>query len=371
MSKAEKIVKSLLAQADIKINGKRPFDIQVKDDRFYSRVIRDRELGLGESYMNEWWDVEQLDEFITRLLTAGLRDKLKITPELVKVFVLSKVRNRQSVKKAKNNASYHYNIGNDLYQQMLDKRMIYSCAYWKNAKNLNKAQEDKLDLICQKLKLKKGITLLDIGCGWGGFAKFAAENYGVKVVGITPAAEQVKLAQERTKGLSVEIKQLDYRKMNGKFDRIVSIGMLEHVGSKNYKTFFKKCSNMLQPDGIMLHHTIGSNKSVHSTDPWLNKYIFPGGVLPSIHQISKATEKYLIIEDLHNFGPDYDKTLIAWHANFVNNYPKIKTTYNKRFFRMWEYYLLICAASFRARQIQLWQIVMRKPVPSKTYQRVS
>jgi cyclopropane-fatty-acyl-phospholipid synthase len=370
MSKAKKILSELLQLADVNIDGTRPFDIRIKDERFYKRVLGGRELGLGESYMDGWWEVERLDELVARVLSAGLRNQIRITPEIIKTVAWSTVQNRQSIRKAGKNAAHHYNVGNDLYKLMLDRRMIYSCGYWKNADNLDKAQEDKLELICKKLELKAGMSLLDIGCGWGGFAKYAAEKYKVKVVGITPAAEQVKLARERTRGLPVEIKQLDYREVSGTFDRIVSIGMLEHVGPKNYKIFFNQCKQMLKDDGIMLHHAIGNNRSVNATDVWIDKYIFPGGVIPSLAQISRAVEKNLIIEDVHNFGPDYDKTLMAWHSNFVRNYPKLKDSYDERFYRMWEFYLLSCAGAFRARNIQLWQIVMRKIRTSDTYMSV-
>lgn len=368
MSKEEKLVKSLLKLADINVNGHRPFDIQVLDERFYKRVISSGTVGLGEAYIDGWWRVEQLDEFVARVVAADIRSKLKITPEAIKTIALAKIINRQNLIRSSKNARHHYDIGNDLYEAMLDKRMIYSCAYWKNAKTLDEAQENKLELICKKLQLKPGMTLLDIGCGWGGYAEYAAVNYGVSVTGITPAAEQVKLARDRTKNLSVQIKQLDYRKISGKFDRIVSIGMLEHVGPKNYKEFFQHCERMLSDNGIMLHHTIGGNRSVNTTDPWIDKYIFPGGVLPSLTQISGAVEDLLVIEDVQNFGPYYDKTLMAWYKNFSNNYKNLpQDIYDDKFFRMWTFYLLSCAGLFRARQTQLWQIVMRKPTSSGEY----
>jgi cyclopropane-fatty-acyl-phospholipid synthase len=367
---AEQTIRQLLAEADVKINGPRPSDLQILDDRFYGRVLRHRELGLGESYMDGWWSSRSIDELVAKVLSANLRDKVRISPEMAWTFVKASIANRQTISGAKKNASYHYNIGNDLYERMLDKRMVYSCGYWKNAKNLDQAQEAKLDLICRKLHLKKGMKVLDIGCGWGGFAKFAAEKYGAVVTGISPAAEQVKLAKTRTKGLSVTIKQLDYRDVKGQYDRIVSIGMLEHVGSKNYPAFFTQCSKLLKPDGLMLHHMIGANHTTPASDPWIDKYIFPGGHLPSLAELTKVTQKQFIIEDIHNFGPDYDKTLMAWHKNFVKHYKEIEDQYDERFYRMWTYYLLICAGAFRARNIQLWQIVMRPIVRSETYESV-
>ncbi|MDH7528362.1 MAG: cyclopropane fatty acyl phospholipid synthase, partial [Ignavibacteria bacterium] len=243
---------------------------------------------------------------------------------------------------------------------MLDKRMNYSCAYWKDATNLDEAQENKLELICKKLYLKPGMRVLDIGCGWGAFAKYAAEKYGVEVVGITVSKEQLKLAKELCDGLPVEIRLQDYREVNEKFDRIVSIGMFEHVGYKNYREYFKIAAKNLKDDGIFLLHTIGSNISTKSTDAWTHKYIFPNGMLPSLAQISKTVENLFVIEDVHNFGADYDKTLMAWYNNFKNNWHKLKDKYGERFYRMWEYFLLSCAGAFRARKNQLWQIVLSK-----------
>jgi cyclopropane-fatty-acyl-phospholipid synthase len=367
MADSKKTVEELLKLIDVKVGGKRPFDIQVHDDRFYNRVLAQRDIGLGESYMDGWWDVKCMDQLFARILSSDLRKRVRLSLPLVRTVAAAALRNQQTVKRAQRNASYHYDIGNDLYERMLDKRMIYSCGYWAKAKTLNEAQEAKLDLVCHKLHLKKGMTLLDIGCGWGGFSEYAARKYGVKVTGITPAAEQVKVAKQRTKGLDVKIMKKDYRHMTGKFDRIVSIGMLEHVGPKNYKRFFGKCKKMLNDDGIMLHHTIGSLSSVNSISPWIDKYIFPGSVLPSLVQINRATGDELVIEDVHNFGPDYDKTLMAWHTNFVKHYPEISDKYDERFYRMWNFYLLSCAGGFRARNVQLWQIVMRKREISDTY----
>lgn len=255
----------------------------------------------------------------------------------------------------------HYNLGNDLFQNMLDKRMNYSCAYWKDASNLDEAQENKLELICKKLYLQPGMRVLDIGCGWGAFAKYAAERYGVEVVGITVSKDQVALGREMCKGLPVEIKLQDYRDVNEKFDRIVSVGMIEHVGYKNYREYFLIAHRNLKDDGLFLLHTISQVRSTKSTDAWIHKYIFPNGMLPSIAQLAKAVENLFVIEDIHNFGADYDKTLMAWYNNFNTNWGKIKDKYGERFYRMWKYFLLSSAGAFRARnKNQLWQIVLSK-----------
>jgi cyclopropane-fatty-acyl-phospholipid synthase len=370
MPSSKERVEQLLQLADVKVNGRRPFDIQVHDERLYDRVLRQGTLGLGEAYMDGWWDAKRVDDFITKVLAANLEEKIRVNPVMAWHYAKGTLLNRQTLLRARRNASHHYDIGNDLYERMLDKRLTYSCAYWQDATTLDEAQEAKLDLVCRKLHLKPGMTLLDIGCGWGSFSEYAARKYKVTVTGITPAAEQVKLAKQRTKGLPVKILKRDYRTMTGSFDRIVSIGMLEHVGYKNYPRFFKRCQKLLKPDGLMLHHVIGGNYSRHATDPWIDKYIFPGGVLPSLAQLSRAIENRFIIEDVHNFGPYYDQTLMAWHDNFVSHYPEISDRYDERFYRMWTYYLLSSAGGFRARRLQLWQLVMRPVEPSPVYEAV-
>jgi cyclopropane-fatty-acyl-phospholipid synthase len=306
---------------------------------------------------------------ITRILSADLQEKVKLSKSLMWLWLKSHLINMQSKSRAYEVGKKHYDAGNELYKYMLDKRMNYSCGYWKNAKNLDQAQENKLNLICKKLELKPGMTVLDIGCGWGGFAKFAAEKYKVKVLGITISKEQAKLAQKNCRGLDVKIKLQDYRSLNKKFDRVVSIGMFEHVGFKNYREFMKIVSNCLKSDGLFLLHTIGSKDSTFRPggEPWLNKYIFPNGQLPSAKQIAEASEKYFVLEDWHNFGQDYDLTLIEWHSNFIKNWDKIKKTgdYDERFKRMWEYYLLSCAGCFRSRYVQLWQVVFSKDKKEK------
>ncbi len=353
-------ISELLSHADICIDGNNPWDIKVHNANFYTRVLTDGALGAGESYMDKWWDCDQLDEFCSRVVKADLQDKIRSNRKLLSEILLLKIFNRQSRSHSFSNSQRHYDLGNDLFFNMLDKRLTYSCGYWKDSLSLDEAQENKLDLSCRKLYLKPGMKVLDIGCGWGSFAKFASENYSVKVTGITVSKEQAELGKKMCSELPVEIKLMDYRDLKDKFDRIVSIGMFEHVGSKNYRTFMQVVHNCLNDDGLFLLHTIGSNTSGTYNDPWFTKYIFPGSNLPSIMQIGKAIEGLFVFEDLHNFSADYDKTLMAWHHNFVRNWDNIKSKYDERFFRMWKYYLLSCAGSFRARKNQVWQIILSK-----------
>lgn len=357
-----KISYKLLREAGVKINGDRPWDIQVKNNKFYKRVLQQGSLGLGESYMDGWWECERPDEFIRRLLEADLESVMtKRFKDLVRVAG-ARLINLQSKKRAWIVGKEHYDLGNDLFTRMLDPWMQYSCGYWRHATDLFTAQQDKLRLICEKLQLKEGMTLLDIGCGWGGLAAFAAENYGVKVTGITISAEQQKLAQQRCEKLDVTILLQDYRDLEMQFDRIVSVGMFEHVGPKNYATYFEVVNKNLKPNGLFLLHTIGSNQTDINVDPWINKYIFPNGCLPSVAHIATASEPWFVIEDLHNFGPDYDRTLMAWYERFLATWPEIDSNYSTRFKRMFTYYLNACAGAFRARNIQLWQLVLTRGV---------
>ncbi|AML58782.1 Cyclopropane-fatty-acyl-phospholipid synthase [Serratia rubidaea] len=352
-----RIAHEMLSMADIEINGTRPFDIQVKNPEFFKRVLQEGSLGLGESYMDGWWECERLDCFFQRVLTAGLERKLPHHFKDTLRIAAARLTNLQSKKRAWIVGKEHYDLGNDLFTLMLDPYMQYSCGYWKSAETLEQAQENKLRMICDKLQLQPGMRLLDIGCGWGGLSAFAAKNYGVSVVGVTISAEQQKLAQARCAGLDVDIQLQDYRDLHQQFDRIVSVGMFEHVGPKNYRTYFEVVERNLKPDGLFLLHTIGSNRTDMNVDPWINKYIFPNGCLPSVAHIAQTSEGRFVMEDWHNFGADYDRTLMAWYERFQQAWPQLAERYSERFERMFSYYLNACAGAFRSRDIQLWQVL--------------
>ena len=360
MKTAKKVVQTLLQGTQIQLNGNQPWDIKVYNDNFFPRVLYQGALGLGESYVEKWWDCEQVDVFFNHLLNANLDTKTHIPFHYSIKLLLAKIINLQSVKRAKKVAHQHYNLGNHLFECMLDKHMMYSCGYWKEAKTLDSAQEAKLHLICQKLQLQPGMRLLDIGCGWGGLAKFAAEKYGVNVVGITISEEQYHYAKKICADYPVEIRLQDYRELNETYDRIVSVGMFEHVGHLNYLTYLQAVNRSLTDDGLFLLHTIGSNYTNYLTNEWTEKYIFANGMLPSIAQIAKAAEQLFVMEDWHNFGAYYDHTLMAWHKNFNDNWDHLKQNHDDRFYRLWSYYLLSSAGGFRSRSLQLWQIVFSK-----------
>ncbi|MFA5258485.1 MAG: cyclopropane fatty acyl phospholipid synthase [Candidatus Pacearchaeota archaeon] len=376
----EKTAQKILGFAGIKINGNSPEDIKIHNPRVYERILTEGSLGLAESYMDGDWDCQRLDVFFYKILKEridekaleGLNFKTKI--KLLAYRIKSKVFNLQNISRSKIVGKKHYDTGNYLFEKMLDRRMQYSCGYFKNAKTLDEAQEAKLDLICKKINLKPGMKVLDIGCGFGGFAKYAAEKYKVKVIGVTISEAQAIFAKKFCRGLDVEIRVQDYREISEKFDRIVSIGMFEHVGFKNYINFFTITNKLLKEDGLFLLHTIGKNTSEFSADPFIMKYIFSGGELPSLSQITKAVEESFVVLDVHSFGGDYDKTLIEWNKNFKENWNTINKNdhgkYDNRFKRMWEYYLLCCAGAFRVGNIQLWQIVLSKPLANVNYQSI-
>lgn len=363
---AKRAIERLAAQADVRLNGTRPWDIQVHDERLYQRLLSHGSLGFGESYMDGWWGSERVDELFAKLLATDIKDSFKDLG-LILLIIRNRLFNLESKAHAPKVAHEHYDLGNDLFEAMLDRRMAYSCGYWnppaasgQAAKTLDEAQEAKLDLICRKIGLQKGQHVLDIGCGFGSFAGYAAETYGARVTGITISKQQAEKAREKTKGLPVEILLKDYRDLMGTFDHIVSVGMFEHVGGKNYRTYMEVAARCLKDDGLFLLHTIGGNAISYANDPWIAKYIFPVGKLPAIREIGKAIEGLFVMEDWHNFGADYDPTLMHWFKNFDAAWPKLKDKYGDRFYRMWKYYLLSCAGSFRARHADLWQIALSK-----------
>jgi cyclopropane-fatty-acyl-phospholipid synthase len=360
-----------LASAGITVNGDRPWDIRVRRERMAWRVFARGMLGACESYLDGDWDCDALDEATARVITSGLDDTLAHRPVALAHRIMAKLADLQSRAHAQANVVAHYDIGNDLYAEMLGRTMVYSCAYWRDAHTLDEAQDAKLALICHKLGLRPGMRVLDIGCGWGEFARHAAAGYGVSVTGLTLSPAQALLAQERCRRLPVQILERDYRDATGTFDRIVSIGMFEHVGPHNYDRFFDVARKRLKADGLMLLHTIGGLKSVAASDPWIDRYVFPGAVLPSAAEITAAIEGRFVLEDWHSFGPDYDRTLMAWYANFEAAWPTLSARYSERFRRLWRFYLLTCAGAFRARSNQLWQLVLSPHGARGGYQRVS
>lgn len=370
MNNARNKCVELLALADIQVDGDRPWDIQVNNDDLYMRLLAEGSLALGEGYTDGWWDAGSVDQVICNLLKYDISSK--VNPyKLITLALRAKLTNMQKITRAFQVGEQHYDIGNSLFERMLDRRLTYTCGYWKDAADLDSAQEAKLDLVCKKLDLKAGQHLLDIGCGWGSLAKFAAENYGARVTGVTISVEQAEYARQLCSGLPIEIRVQDYRLLDEQFDHIASLGMFEHVGSKNFQSYFQVANKCLKDDGLFLLHTIGAKETNPVPDPWIHKYIFPNGQIPSLTDVTHAIEKLFLVEDLHNFGAYYDKTLMAWFDNFNAGWQDLKEHYSDRFYRMWKYYLLACAGAFRARDLQLWQLVLSKYGVEGVYPRVS
>jgi cyclopropane-fatty-acyl-phospholipid synthase len=288
-------------------------------------------------------------------LFGGLFDKYKLA------------QNLQTTDKSLEVAEIHYDLGNDLYTAMLGSTMNYTCAYWKkDTKTLDEAQINKMDLIARKLKLKPGMKVLDIGCGFGSMAKYLAENYKVSVVGYTISKEQIDFARKQCKGLNVEFFLEDYRNAVGVFDRVYSIGIFEHVGVHNYREYFEVAHRCLTDDGIHLLHTIGlRDNRCPKTHEWVNTYIFPGGELPFPEDIFTYSSGLFMCEDLHNIGYSYSLTLQAWLKNFEAHWeeelkPKYDGMVNGRFYRMWIIYLSFSIACFESRRLNLYQVVQSK-----------
>lgn len=369
---APRLLEQVIDGSGIRFNGDAPWDVQVMDPETYRRIISKGSLGFGEAYMDGLWEAERLDQLFYRLLSHDIHNRVKrlnrwrVLGEILRNTLL----NPQAYHRAFQVGEHHYDTGNDVFEAMLDSSMSYSCGYWAEAEDLEQAQFNKLDLICRKLELKPGDKLLDIGCGWGGMARHAAQHYGVEVTGITVSREQQKLARERCRDLPVEIILQDYRDLDGHYDKVVSVGMFEHVGPKNYLTYFDTVQRLLKDDGLFLLHTIGDFITTTATDSWIEKYIFPNGKLPSARQLSGALDGRFVIEDWHNFGPDYDRTLMAWWDNFDQAWPSLRHKYDARFYRMWKYYLMCCAGMFRAKQGQLWQLVLSKRQRHQVYRSV-
>jgi len=357
VSEKDKII-GLLGEAGVTVNGREPWDIQIHDERTWTRVFAQGSLGLGEAYMDGWWDAADLAEFFNRVLRARIADKLSVTPNLVWQILQAKLFNMQTVARSRRVAKLHYSE-TDAYRASLDRRMTGSCGYWpEGVTNVDEAQEAKLDLVCRKIGLKAGQTVWDIGCGWGAFMGFAAEKYGARCVGVTVSPDQAAYGRERYKDLPVEFQVKDYRQFDGKADHVVSMGMFEHVGHRNFRTYFEKARQVVRDDGLFMLHTIGQTQTTETIEPWIEKYIFPGGVIPSMRQIGRAIDGLWGVVDVHNIGPHYDKTLCAWYENFERNWTRRNTPDDMRFYRMWKYYLLCCAGGFRARLLHVWQFVL-------------
>lgn len=364
----KQIIKRLCKRSDIELG----IDIIIRDRSTYKNIITKGSLGLGESYMKKKWDSPHLDVLIAKLIKAGTH-KNNLFGAFTKAILWAKsvVFNLQNRKNAPLLSETHYNAGNHLFKSFLDKNMIYSCAYFKNTDDLNQAQLNKIKIVGHKLDLHPGEKVLDIGCGWGGTARILSEMFDVEVTGVSDSTEMIKYANENNAGKKVKFIRADYRDIKGKFDKIYNIGFLEAVGPKNFRSFMKQVNDLLHDNGIFLTHTIGGKYSVNKGDPWLDKYIFPHGVLPSKKQIEKSVKSLFVIRDFEAFGSYYETTLMHWSKNLNKNWHTIKDPFDnpEMFKRMMDYYLMSCKAAFNTNMIDLWQYVFTKPNMVTDYKR--
>jgi cyclopropane-fatty-acyl-phospholipid synthase len=357
------LCESVLDSAGVRVDGDRPWDIRVHDGRFWDRVVSDGTLGLGESYMDGWWDCDALDEMMARALRAGGERAIARNWRTAFHALRARAINLQTRRRARQVARRHYDIDDSLYMSFLDPYNQYTCAYFKDlpADALDRAQEAKMDLICRKLRLREGDRVLDIGCGWGGLARWMAERHGCRVTGINIADGQVEYARRHVPSAAVEIVRMDYRDVPsaypGAFDKVVSVGMAEHVGWRNHRALFGAARSAMGRDGLFLLQTCGQDVSRPIADPWIDRYIFPNGCVPSPAQLTSAAEGSFVLEDWHSMGPHYDRTLMNWWQRFERAWPGFRERYGDRFYRMFRYYMLSCAGAFRARQMQLFQAV--------------
>jgi cyclopropane-fatty-acyl-phospholipid synthase len=356
MNVYKKAVERILSTVDVRIGGSRPFDMQVHSDLFYKRVLLEGSVGLGESYMDGLWDCADLEELVFRFVESGIERRFRLLPGFVTMNALGHLVNRQP-RSLGERTSRHYNTDNDLFASFLGKYKNYSCAFYEEGDDLDTAQLKKMDLICDELCLRPGENVLDIGGGWGEIAKHMASR-GCRITSINIADEQMRAAREHCKGASVDVVKCDYRDVAGTFDKIAIIAMMSHVGHKNHRPLFETVHRHLAPDGLVFVDTVGSAVSLQNGNPWIDKYIFPGIVFPSIQQISRAVEGLFVIEAVRNFGASYVKTLRAWNANLRRAWPRLSHRHDERTRRMFEFFFLTVAGFFRARDFQNWYVVL-------------
>ncbi len=363
----EEIMQELCSRAGITLNGPNPWDLQVKDKRFYGRVLRDKTLGLGEAYMEGLWDCERLDEFICRALKAHLDEDMKGEIRFLLPYIAALLFNPQSRNRAAHVAQQHYDLGNELFLSFLDPYNQYSCAYFDGTDVLAEAQQKKLALICRKIDLRSQDHVLDIGCGWGGFARYAAEHYGCNVTGVSISKEQVRFAQDNSQKLPVQILDCEYRDLRGTFDKVVSCEMIEAVGADQYETFFAKCASLLAPRGALVLQaiTIGDEhyERARREVDFIKRHVFPGSCIPSITALVGAagTAAGLRLRELKDYGPDYARTLAAWRANLAARRAAVEPLADERFRRLWHFYLCYCEGGFAEGHIGVAHLVFGRP----------
>lgn len=365
MKASHAILGRILARADVIIDGSRPWDVRVADERFFAKVLLQGSLGLGESYLHKWWSCEDLEGLFYRLINRKLQRVSRALPTNLLGRLLDSAINQQTRSKSIRVAERHYNMGNDLFLSFLGKYKNYSCGYYEAGDSLDEAQVRKMDKICRELELTPRDRLLDVGGGWGEFARYAATNYGCHVTSINISDEQIRYATQYCKDAAVEVRKCDYRDVTGRYTKIAVIAMLTHVGCKNYRLFMQTMHRCLEPGGVMLIESVGADVSRSNCEPWTDKYIFPGGMIPSLRQIDRAANGLFVRDRLSEFGLSYVHTLRAWQDNLAVAWPKLRPSYSETTQRMFEYFFFSCAGAFRARDLLYWHIVMIKQAATK------
>lgn len=353
--------------------------LQVVDKSAWYDIITKQNLGIAESYMHGKVEIDLVPFFTTLLNGTAIGTRRKETSFVHVIDALNapmqlsaRLFNQQTRERSTRVTKQHYDAGNDLYEVMLGPSMSYTCAYWRNANNLDEAQTAKFDLVRRKLELRPGMKVVDLGMGWGTAAAYMHQHGNVDVTGVSLSEEQVKWAQAHLVKPGLRFIFSDYRdhcddpEYAGAYDRVYSIGMLEHVGFHNHWSFFKCIKKLLKPDGLAVVHTIGEPDPVPVMDPFLDTYIFPGAVIPALSGLTSAFENDFILEDFQNFGHDYSKTLAAWHINAQKFFEKNPGAYSQEFQRMWNYYLKICEVLFDLRINQLWHFVLSPRPATRT-----
>ena len=350
--------------------SEQPIKVKILDKKLHYKLLFHPDLYLGEAYTDGQLVIENgtLTDFLDLALMNIGRSEFNIISYLINKFRGSYryLTNFNIIKKSKMNVSHHYDISDDLYDLFLDPKRQYSCAYFKNDDDsLETAQNNKIQHIIKKLNIKPNQKILDIGCGWGSLAMDIAKSAQCEVTGITLSENQFNYCVKKAKELNLEnqltFKLMDYRELNEKFDRIVSVGMFEHVGRKFYNKFFKQIDNLLDKDGVSLIHTIGSVNPPRDPHPWITKYIFPGGYTPSLSEVTTPIEKAgLIVSDIEVLRLHYAHTLRHWKENCIKNKEKIISMFDERFFRMWEFYLAGCEMAFKWGDQVVYQFQLTK-----------
>ena len=351
-------------------NNANPIVVKLLDKKLHYKLILRPDLYFGEAYSNGTIKIENgtLTDFLDLALMNIGKNELNFFSRLFNKLSGSfrYLTNFNFIKKSKMNVAHHYDISDDLYDLFLDPKKQYSCAYFKNENDsLETAQNNKIDHIIKKLNIKPNQKVLDIGCGWGSLAMDIAKNAQCEVTGITLSENQFNYCKKKAKEENLEnqvvFKLIDYRELNEKFDRVVSVGMFEHVGRKFYRKFFKQVESLLSKDGVALIHTIGSINPPRDPHPWITKYIFPGGYIPSLSEVTTPIEKAgLIVSDIEILKMHYSHTLRHWKENCLLNKEKITEMFEEKFFRMWEFYLAGCESAFKWGDQVVYQFQLTK-----------